>query len=115
MRTYELDELLGTKLRALYQRKKGRDLFDLSLALRCGRVAPQRILEAFVRYMQASGSRVTRAMFEKNLAAKRTDAAFLADITSLLARGASWDLGEALALVERELIQRLPGDPWRRR
>jgi predicted nucleotidyltransferase component of viral defense system len=31
--TYELDELLGTKLRALYQRKKGRDLFDLAAAL----------------------------------------------------------------------------------
>ncbi len=28
--TYELEELLGTKLRALYQRRKGRDLFDLS-------------------------------------------------------------------------------------
>ena len=28
--TYDLDELLGTKLRALYQRKKGRDLFDLN-------------------------------------------------------------------------------------
>ena len=27
--TYSLDELLGTKMRALYQRKKGRDLFDL--------------------------------------------------------------------------------------
>ncbi len=27
--TYSIDELLGTKLRALYQRKKGRDLFDL--------------------------------------------------------------------------------------
>ena len=27
--TYELDELLATKLRALYQRRKGRDLFDL--------------------------------------------------------------------------------------
>ncbi len=115
VRTYELDELLGTKLRALYQRKKGRDLFDLSLALRCGRVAPERILEAFVRYMQASGSRVTRAMFERNLAAKTTDAAFLADISPLLAKGASWDLDEALALVECELIQRLPGDPWRRR
>jgi len=25
---YELEELLGTKLRALYQRRKGRDLFD---------------------------------------------------------------------------------------
>lgn len=27
--TYLLDELMGTKLRALYQRRKGRDLFDL--------------------------------------------------------------------------------------
>src|SRR5690606_25421173 len=29
IRTYNINELLGTKLRALYQRKKGRDLFDL--------------------------------------------------------------------------------------
>lgn len=28
VQTYELEELLGTKLRALYQRRKGRDLFD---------------------------------------------------------------------------------------
>jgi predicted nucleotidyltransferase component of viral defense system len=33
---YELEELLGTKLRALYQRRKGRDLFDLYWALRPG-------------------------------------------------------------------------------
>lgn len=31
--TYELAELLGTKLRALYQRRKARDLFDLHVAL----------------------------------------------------------------------------------
>jgi predicted nucleotidyltransferase component of viral defense system len=31
--TYYLEELLGTKLRALYQRRKGRDLFDLWKAL----------------------------------------------------------------------------------
>ncbi|GHT17674.1 hypothetical protein FACS189429_2260 [Bacteroidia bacterium] len=31
--TYHLDELLGTKVRALYQRRKGRDLFDLYKAL----------------------------------------------------------------------------------
>lgn len=29
LRTYNINELLGTKLRALYQRSKGRDLFDL--------------------------------------------------------------------------------------
>ena len=33
IQSYELDELLGTKLRALYQRKQGRDLFDLERAL----------------------------------------------------------------------------------
>lgn len=27
--TCQLEDLLGTKLRALYQRRKGRDLFDL--------------------------------------------------------------------------------------
>ena len=27
--TYEIDELMATKLRALYQRRKVRDLFDL--------------------------------------------------------------------------------------
>jgi predicted nucleotidyltransferase component of viral defense system len=27
--TYRLEELLGTKMRALYQRRKGRDLYDL--------------------------------------------------------------------------------------
>jgi predicted nucleotidyltransferase component of viral defense system len=31
--TFVLEELLGTKLRALYQQKKGRDLFDLARAL----------------------------------------------------------------------------------
>ncbi|WP_394365386.1 nucleotidyl transferase AbiEii/AbiGii toxin family protein [Polaribacter butkevichii] len=29
IKTYSINELLGTKLRALYQRSKGRDLFDL--------------------------------------------------------------------------------------
>ena len=30
--TYQLEELIGTKLRALYQRRKGHDLFDLQKA-----------------------------------------------------------------------------------
>src|SRR5207344_1808278 len=51
VRSYELDELLGTKLRALYQRKKGRDLFDLALALQRGGVSADRLVAAFKRYM----------------------------------------------------------------
>lgn len=68
--TYELDELLGTKLRALYQRRKGRDLFDMATALARGGVDPVRVAAAFRRYMHEGGHRVTRAEFEANLASK---------------------------------------------
>ncbi len=113
LQTYELDELLGTKLRALFQRKKGRDLFDLGLALQRGGVSPERIVKVFARYMQEDGARITRAMFEQNLAAKKADAVFTADITPLLASGQSWSFDKALELVWRELVGRLPGDPWK--
>ena len=86
-RTYDLDELLGTKLRALYQRRKGRDLFDLALALRSSEVDPARVVEAFSRYMAEEENRVTRAVFERNLAQKRRDPVFAGDITPLLAPG----------------------------
>lgn len=33
VRTFRVEELVATTLRALYQRRKGRDLFDLWLAL----------------------------------------------------------------------------------
>lgn len=111
--TYELDELLGTKLRALYQRKKGRDLFDLAVALSQGRGDPVRIVQTFGAYMEHGGQAVTRALFERNMHDKRSDAQFTADIGPLLAGGHSWDVEDAAALVHRALIARLPGDPWR--
>jgi len=112
LRTYELDELLGTKLRALYQRRKGRDLFDLALALSLGTVSPARVVEAFARYMQHDGARVTRATFEQNLAAKRTDRTFTADMSALLAIGRTWDFAAACDRVSRDLVGLLPGEPW---
>lgn len=113
VRTYELDELLGTKLRALYQRNKGRDLFDLSLALQREDVSPERILEVFAQYMNEDGGRVTRAMFEQNLTAKKLDSLFTADMTPLLASGQTWSFDAAYEHVWRHLIGRLPGDPWK--
>lgn len=49
--TYSLNELLGTKLRALYQRKKGRDLFDLYVALSEASVDVDEIMRCYNRYM----------------------------------------------------------------
>ncbi len=111
--SYELDELLGTKLRALYQRKKGRDLFDLAIALEKDEVDPSRILEAFSAYMGHGGHRVSRAQFEQNMDAKLRDPQFTADIGPLLAAGFSWDPEAAAASVSANLIARLPGEPWR--
>ena len=111
--SYELDELLATKLRALYQRKQGRDLFDLATALQKPGVAPDRIVAAFLQYMDHEGHKITRALFEKNIAEKLSDAEFTADIGPLLAGGFTWDIETAAPIVSSSLIERLPGDPWK--
>ncbi len=67
IRTYQLDELMGTKLRALYQRRKGRDLFDLWLCLERQLIRPERVVACFLRYMEHDGHPVSRAQFEQNL------------------------------------------------
>jgi len=110
IQSYDLDELLATKLRALYQRKQGRDLFDLALALEDPRVDPTRVVTAFSEYMHREGHAVTRAQFEENLVRKLRDPQFLADITPLLAAGHAWDARAAAALVSSRLVARLPGD-----
>ncbi len=111
--SYDLDELLGTKMRALYQRKAGRDLFDVAVGLRSGKVNPGRIVEAFLRYMEHGGHTISRALFEKNLAEKLMDPGFLADIGPLLAHGYTWDPEADAPLVSSALVERLPGKPWR--
>ncbi|MBI4266382.1 MAG: nucleotidyl transferase AbiEii/AbiGii toxin family protein [Acidobacteria bacterium] len=111
--SYELDELLSTKLRALYQRKAGRDLFDLAIALTDGKADPERIVSAFLRYMEHEGHKITRALFEENFALKMQDPAFLADISPLLSTDYKWDPEAEAPIVSSRLIERLPGDPWK--
>jgi len=111
--TYELDELLGTKLRALYQRRKGRDLFDLWLCLSRGMLDPDRVVACFGEYMKHERHAVSRAEFERNLHDKSADPTFLADISPLLAANISYDARAAAALVREALVARLPGEPWR--
>jgi len=113
IQTYDLDELLATKLRALYQRKQGRDLFDLATALQNPRLDPARILTAFTEYLTREGHAVTRAQFEQNLARKMADPQFTADISPLLAPGHPWDATAAASAVSSRLIARLPGEGWR--
>lgn len=111
--TYPLNELLGTKLRALYQRRKGRDLFDLALGLDHPAADPNALVAAFMQYMAFDRATITRALFEANMAGKITDTAFLDDLPSLLRTGFEYDPNEAWSRVHDTLIVRLPGEPWK--
>lgn len=111
--TFTLEELMGTKLRALYQRKKGRDLFDIWTALGQGNVSPDRVLDCFHRCMREGGHSASRAQIEENLAAKRNDPRFISDIEPLLRPGTDWDLDTAMDAVLANLVARMPGDPWK--
>jgi predicted nucleotidyltransferase component of viral defense system len=115
VKTYQLDELLGTKLRALYQRKKGRDLFDLFIASRYATTHPARIAECFARYLEHDGLRVSRAEFEMNLHEKLNDKTFLSDIDPLISPSTVWSIEEAAAYLQGEILPLLPGEPWKSR
>jgi len=105
--TFAVEELLGTKLRALYQRRKGRDLFDLWLGLTQGGANAATVVDVFRKYVAAEGNAISRAEFEQNLAQKMKHAGFLSDLPPLLRPGVAYNAAEACRLVEKELLARL--------
>ncbi len=110
---YAIDELLGTKVRALYQRKKGRDLYDLSRALQLLEVDDAQIIKCFDRYIAHEGSTVSRAQFEANLAEKLQDRAFLEDLSPLIPATTAYDPTSGAGIIKERLIAALPGPPWK--
>jgi|SRR5690554_5713915 len=108
-----MNELMGTKLRALYQRKKGRDLFDLWYALSLGKADPKTLVTCFDRYMSEGGHSVSRALFEANLHEKAGRKDFRSDMDALLRHDLSWDFDEAMGVVLDEIVAKLPGDSWK--
>lgn len=80
--TFQLEELLGTKLRALYQRSKGRDLFDLWLALPNPRLDAAKVVATFHHY--AGEEAFTYPELRQNLAAKLEDRSFREDLAVLV-------------------------------
>jgi predicted nucleotidyltransferase component of viral defense system len=112
LRSYHLDEMLGTKMRALLQRSQGRDLFDLGRACqKLGENAalfdPGRVAAAFDTYMRQEGSVITRGEFEASLAAKCRLPAFRSDMDRVLPRGMAFDVDVAAKLVSSVLLARL--------
>lgn len=84
VKTFQFEELLATKLRALYQRRKGRDLFDLWLALKSSDLEIPKIIKAFQHYLQEENNQIKQLHFIENLLDKLEEPSFVDDIDSLL-------------------------------
>ena len=102
--TYHLEELLGTKMRALYQRRKGRDLFDLWLGLSKGKAKPDTIVKCFKKYMEASGLRVSAKEYRMNMEAKINLPEFRSDTEDLLRAEVEYPIDEAYRLFDEEVL-----------
>lgn len=105
---YTLEELLGTKLRALYQRKKGRDLFDLYMFLSGYTLEREKIIGAFTKYMAHENRTIQKTDFQKNLSLKIKDSIFLNDMQNLVIQPELYDIQKAYTLINDALIAHLP-------
>ena len=104
---------MGTKLRALYQRLKGRDLFDLWYVLTKLEIDRDKIIDAFKKYNAENKIAISRAEFERNLTQKMDTYEFTNDVKALLNEDTHWDPQTAYRIVMDELVVRLPGKPWK--
>ena len=106
--TYQLDELIGSKIRALYQRKKGRDLFDLYKALENPNLNIENVINCFYRYISFSdGNTPSKAIYLANMEAKMQEEIFLNDTNVLLRPEIEYNPQAAYDIVKKELIEKL--------
>lgn len=107
VKTYTLEELMGTKLRALYQRRKGRDLFDQWVALEKKSTNPAKIVETFKRYMAEGKTKVSQKEFKRNLEEKMGSVSFHNDLRPLLKPSVEYDAAKASQMVNKRLLDLL--------
>jgi predicted nucleotidyltransferase component of viral defense system len=116
--TFSREELLATKLRALLQRDKGRDLLDLFHALEAFHdLNTARMVECFGLYLDGGGTPISRAQAEQRMFAKLAAPRFLTDIRPLLAPDEAAKLTDeairsVFIIVCDRVITTMPGAPW---
>lgn len=106
--TFELEELFGTKLRALYQRRKSRDLFDLYWAYSHHEINTDKLLQCYRQYMQFVVDKLpTQKEFILNMEEKMNDNEFNSDIHVILRPGIEYDNEKAFELIKKELLEKI--------
>ncbi len=109
IKTYNINELLGTKLRALHQRSKGRDLFDLDYARQHLEVDTDKVIECFKRYTSfATGKRPpSKKEFLLNIEEKEKNSDFTGDMEALLRTEINFNQNKAFDWLKNEIIENI--------
>ena len=113
--SFHPEELFGTKLRALLQRRKNRDLFDLSHGLCQLNLDRGKLMACFEHYLALEATPISRAIAQQLMLEKLTRS-LTEDIAPLLPAGVRFDEADALLAFERvwmELIAHIKGDNWK--
>ncbi len=113
--SFEPEELFGTKLRALLQRRKNRDLFDLNEGLKQLSINTDKLITCFEHYLALEGKPISRAIAEQRMLEKLSRS-LIEDIAPLLPAGITFgedDAITAFGTIWLELITRIKGEPWK--
>ena len=113
--SFEPEELFGTKLRALLQRRKNRDLFDLHHGLLQLDIDADKLVTCLDHYLALEEHPISRAEAEERMLKKLTRS-LTEDIEPLLPVGVRFDevvAIEAFNRVWQQLVARMQGDAWR--
>ena len=116
--TFAREEMLATKLRALLQRDKGRDLIDLSHAKAAfGNLDAGKVVACLGKYLKASDQAISRAEAEERMFDKLENRAFMADVRPLLSADEAEKFDDKAArasfkTVFSEYIKNMPGLAW---
>lgn len=106
--TYELEELFGSKLRALYQRRKSRDLFDIYWVYANHAMDTEKLLICYKEYMQFVVDKPpTQKEFILNMEEKMNDKEFTSDIQMILRPGIEYDNEKAYEFIKNEILHKL--------
>ena len=102
--TYCIEEIMATKMRAVYQRRKGRDLFDAWYVFSKGLADIKDVAPIFHAYNEYNETKITKKMFAQNMNEKKSNADFRQDITALLPLDTDYDFDTAFDFFMREII-----------
>jgi len=116
VRSYDINEMLGTKTRALMQREQGRDLFDLAHAWQLSEaghtpypVNTAKAMQAFTWYLEKEGTRLSAQEAHMHLKARLRKTAFRRDMDTLLRPDLpAFDVDSAAEIVAEAYFKHLP-------